>query len=149
MARFIPENARCCDIGTGAGLPGIPLAIVRSDLMMNLVEATKKKSRFLNHAVQELGLANCFVLGERSEALLPLDCDVVLSRLTGPAAKVLPEFVHHLKTDGVVVLYKTPAGKEVLPASLLKRLQLVVSGTADLTLPISGVPRRFVFLRRG
>lgn len=55
------------DVGTGAGLPGIPLAIARSHLQVTLLEATEKKVRFLHHASRTLGLKNTMVLHARAE----------------------------------------------------------------------------------
>ena len=55
------------DVGAGAGLPGIPLAIVRPGLRVALLETTEKKARFLNHAQDVLGLCNLEVLHERAE----------------------------------------------------------------------------------
>lgn len=55
------------DLGTGAGLPGIPLAIVRPELSVTLVDSNGKKTRFLHQAVLELGLSNAKVLQQRLE----------------------------------------------------------------------------------
>ena len=57
------------DIGTGAGIPGLPVKIARPDLVMTLVEATGKKTRFLEAVVQELGLTGVSVLQARAEEL--------------------------------------------------------------------------------
>ena len=55
------------DVGSGGGLPGIPLAIVRPDISVTLVEATGKKARYLNHAVAEFGLSNVAISNARVE----------------------------------------------------------------------------------
>lgn len=57
------------DVGTGGGVPGIPLAIARPDLRVTLVEATQKKTRFLAATVQSLALDNVRVLAERAECV--------------------------------------------------------------------------------
>lgn len=57
------------DLGTGPGLPGIPLAIVRPDLQVSLVESNGKKARFLREAVRQLQLGNARVLESRAEAV--------------------------------------------------------------------------------
>lgn len=58
---------RLIDVGSGGGLPGIPLAIVQPRLNVTLLEATEKKARFLEHAREELGLGNVRVLNRRAE----------------------------------------------------------------------------------
>lgn len=57
------------DLGTGPGLPGIPLAIARPDVRVSLVESNGKKARFLREAVRQLGLGNARVAESRAEAL--------------------------------------------------------------------------------
>lgn len=72
---------RCwADVGSGAGLPGIPLAIARPDLEMTLVEAVDKKTAFQRQAKIELGLSNIEVAGRRVEDLPDGGFDAVISR---------------------------------------------------------------------
>ena len=95
---------RLADIGSGGGLPGIPLAIARPDLQVALVESNQKKSAFEQQAKIELGLANVSVHCERVEAWQPEEkCDVVVSR----AFSDLAEFVRlsgHLLVEGGALL---------------------------------------------
>jgi 16S rRNA (guanine527-N7)-methyltransferase len=58
---------RVCDVGSGAGFPGIPLAIIFPQTRFVLLEATQKKAGFLTHTINELGLHNCEVLADRAE----------------------------------------------------------------------------------
>lgn len=62
-------GARVVDVGSGGGLPGIPIAIARPDLKLTLVEATQKKAAFLSAVVAALGLYNVKVRAERAEQL--------------------------------------------------------------------------------
>ena len=64
MARFVHAE-RLADLGTGPGLPGIPLAIAHPALQVTLVESNGKKARFLREAVRALGLTNARVLAAR------------------------------------------------------------------------------------
>jgi 16S rRNA (guanine527-N7)-methyltransferase len=59
------------DVGTGAGLPGIPIAIARPDLQMTLLDSSHKKIAFLQHAKTELALTNCEIVCERVETWKP------------------------------------------------------------------------------
>jgi 16S rRNA (guanine527-N7)-methyltransferase len=75
------SGKRLVDVGSGAGLPGIPLAIARPEMAVTLLEANHKKSAFLRQAVIELGLENADVVSSRAEAWTPRDkYDVVISR---------------------------------------------------------------------
>ena len=65
----IGPGGRLVDVGSGGGLPGIPLALARPDLGVTLVEATQKKAAFLSAAAGALGLANVSVRAERAEQL--------------------------------------------------------------------------------
>lgn len=71
---------RWADVGSGAGLPGIPLAIVCPEVAMSLVEAVEKKTVFQRQAKIELGLANLTVVGGRVEQLPAGGFDAVISR---------------------------------------------------------------------
>lgn len=81
---------RLADLGTGAGLPGIPLAIARPDLQVTLVESNGKKARFLREAVRRLGLGNARVAESRAEAL---DEPGAYDAITARALATLPEIL--------------------------------------------------------
>ncbi len=74
------EADSIADIGSGAGLPGIVLAIARPDWQVTLVESNQKKAAFLRQAVIELGLKNVSVLSERVEAIGERNFGLVVSR---------------------------------------------------------------------
>lgn len=148
VSPLIPDASRCSDIGTGAGLPGIPLAIVRPDIRMVLVESTKKKCLFLRECISLLALKSTTVINERAEALPSLKCDVVLSRLTGPFRRVIRQIAHHAVTGGLIVMFKNPTSRDSMNSPPLNRLQLEFHRMVDLVLPLSAVPRRLLVLRR-
>lgn len=88
-------KGRLLDVGSGAGLPGIPLAIARAELEVTLVDSAGKKVRFMNHVKRELALANVHPLHTRVEDLEPGEpFDTVISRafasLTSFAEAVRP-----------------------------------------------------------
>lgn len=84
------RGRRVADVGSGAGFPGIPLAIVRPDLQFALVESTGKKCRFLEHVRDALSLGNVEVVQSRAEAYKPtVRFDTVLARAVGPIAELV------------------------------------------------------------
>ena len=145
VAGLVPPGARLADIGTGAGLPGVPLAIVRPDLAVTLVESSARKCLFLRRATAGLDLPGIRVISERAEALPPLGVDVLTSRLTAPAGTLLRQSRHHLGPTGRLVLYKSPAGAPLDPR-LLARHRLRSAFSVDVILPLTGTNRRFVVL---
>ena len=58
VAELIPQRAAVADVGSGAGLPGIPVAVLRSDLVVELVEPLLRRSNFLTHTVEDLGITS-------------------------------------------------------------------------------------------
>lgn len=114
-------RARLADAGSGAGLPGIPLAIARPDWHVVLAEASQKKSAFLRQAVIELRLDNAEVHEGRVEAWRPQPLfDAVISR----AFAALQDFIaacRHLLASGGVLAAMTG----VAPAQLDKGCQLI------------------------
>ena len=98
--KLIPDGARLLDIGSGAGLPGLPLAIVRADLLVTLLEPRGKRAAFLRHAVRAVPVRNAQVLEERVEKLSAAAYDVATVRALGGLAG---------KIDGAKFLVKTGA----------------------------------------
>jgi 16S rRNA (guanine527-N7)-methyltransferase len=83
LAGRIDRGARVVDIGTGAGPPGLPLALLREDLKMTLVESNGKRTSFLRTAVGTAGRADIAILRQRAEDLPErTDWDVAISRAT-------------------------------------------------------------------
>jgi 16S rRNA (guanine527-N7)-methyltransferase len=98
--KLIIDGARLLDIGSGAGLPGLPLAIVRTDLSVTLLEPRGKRATFLRHAVRAVPVPNAKVLEERVERLAVAAYDVAAVRALGGLSR---------KIDGAKFLLKTGA----------------------------------------
>jgi 16S rRNA (guanine527-N7)-methyltransferase len=109
------------DIGSGGGLPGIPLAIARREVQWTLVEATAKKARFLEAVIHALGLTNVRVLQSRAESAargaLREHFDAATSRAVGPLSDVAMCSIPFLRIGGVMLAIKGErAGEEVVSA---------------------------------
>ena len=107
MAPFVASVSTLADLGTGAGLPGIPLAIAMSGLRVTLVESNGKKARFMREAVRTLGLGNAEVAESRIEAL---NRPNAFMAITARALATLPQILslggHLLAADGVLLAMK-------------------------------------------
>jgi 16S rRNA (guanine527-N7)-methyltransferase len=126
------------DAGTGAGFPGIPLAIVLPDVHFVLSESIQKKARFVSSVVETLRLANVTVTAERAESFLgKKHAQVVLARAVAPIAKALELFAPAIKKGTLLLLYKGPdVSKEMEEAQpLLKRAKIVARIVESCELP--------------
>ncbi len=84
------QGAAVADVGTGAGFPGLPLALVNPERRFTLIDSSGKKIRFVSHAVRTLGLMNVEPLQARVEALRPeRPFDTVLARAFAPLPELL------------------------------------------------------------
>jgi 16S rRNA (guanine527-N7)-methyltransferase len=129
------ENAqRAIDIGSGGGLPAIPLAITRPDISFTLLEATAKKARFLQAVARKLGLANVTVVNDRAEkaarTAMRESFDVATSRAVGALSDLAMMSIPFLRIGGVMLAIKGErAGEEIAAAKqALYELHSAVAG---------------------
>jgi len=101
------EQGTLADLGTGPGLPGIPLAIARPQLQVTLVESNGKKARFMREAVRQLGLGNARVAESRAEALdEPAAYDNLTARAMDTLAGIIAVGGHLLRPGGRLLAMK-------------------------------------------
>jgi 16S rRNA (guanine527-N7)-methyltransferase len=109
LSRLPAGRLKIADLGAGAGIPGVPLAIVRPEISMTLIEAKRKRVSFLSTLKRELGVENLEILEGRAEKLihgspeLRSSFDVVVSRAAGPIKSVLPIAMSYLAAGGLYV----------------------------------------------
>ena len=105
LARNVRSD-RCADLGSGNGLPAIPLALARPDLDLTLIESDHRKAAFLNAVRRELRLANVTVLAERIERIPPLRIAALTARAFAPLAAICRLAIPHLAPGGRLYLLK-------------------------------------------
>lgn len=106
---LIPGNADVIDIGSGAGFPGVPLAIVRPDIRMTLLEPRTRRAAFLRHVVRTVPVATASVLERRVESLVSPDWSVATERAVGDLGQRLGE-APFLVPGGRLLLWTTEHG---------------------------------------
>lgn len=140
------EAVRLLDVGSGGGLPGIPLAIARADWRATLVDPVHKKAAFLAQAAIELGLGNVESHAARVEELRTnVQYDVVISRAFADLATFAALSEPHLAQGGVLV-----AMKGVHPVEEIAHLprEFTVVATPALTVPGLDAARHLIIMRR-
>lgn len=143
-------SGRVADIGSGAGLPGIPLAIARPDVDFTLVEPMERRAQWLERCREELGLANVRVIRARAEELHDsLTADVVTARAVSAFAKLIPLAVPLLRLDGELALLKgRSAEAEIESASKqIRKFGLVDVRVEELGVDLRTEPTRVLRAR--
>jgi 16S rRNA (guanine527-N7)-methyltransferase len=138
------ETGALADVGSGAGLPGIPLAIARPAWHIVLAEANQKKAAFLRQATIELGLRNARVQEGRVESWHPESLfTVVISRAFARLAQFARACAHLVSSDGSLV-----AMKGALRADELAEMRGWDCTTVELRVPLLDAVRHLVICRR-
>jgi 16S rRNA (guanine527-N7)-methyltransferase len=115
VAELLDVDKRIADIGSGAGLPGIPLALARPDLRLTLIEPLLRRSEFLREVVDDLGLGIMIVRGraeDRSVREQVGEMDAVVSRAVASLDKLTKWSVPLLRPDGRLVAIKGERAEE-------------------------------------
>jgi 16S rRNA (guanine527-N7)-methyltransferase len=133
---FLPSTAhRLADIGSGGGVPGIVLAILRPDAQVVLIESTAKKASFLTSTSQDLGLTNVTVDPRRAEAIARTDAresfDIAVARAVGLLPVLVEWLLPLVKPGGSALAMKGPkAAQELRDAQ--RAITLLGGGPGEL-----------------
>lgn len=129
LSEVVPEGVTVCDVGSGAGLPGIPLALVRPDLRITLLEPLLRRTTFLQEVVELLGLRHVTVVRGRAEEVLGTftPVQVVTARAVAPLDRLAAWGVPLLRPYGEMLALKGDAAEEELlgARSALQKLGVV------------------------
>lgn len=116
LSEVVDEGVTVCDVGSGAGLPGIPLALVRPDLKITLLEPLLRRTTFLQEVVELLGLDHVTVVRGRAEEVLGKlePVDVVTARAVAPLERLAGWGVPLLRPYGEMLALKGDTAEEEL-----------------------------------
>lgn len=151
----VARRGAILDVGTGAGLPGLPIAIFMSEILVGLLESSARRAAFLHATVEKLGIKNVRVICARAEDLgRDLDhreCyDIVLSRAMLPLSPTMELTLPFVRLGGIAVLYKTAIQAQDLRES--DNVAAVLGGRAqqavDYSLPGLRQHRSLVLYRK-
>lgn len=123
VAEAIARGATVCDVGSGAGLPGLALALARPDLSVLLVEPLERRADFLQEVVEILGCGQVRVTRSRAEDVGPIGADVVTARAVAPLGKLAGWCLPLLRPGGTLLALKGARAADELVAaeSVLRR----------------------------
>jgi 16S rRNA (guanine527-N7)-methyltransferase len=119
LSEVVPEGVTVCDVGSGAGLPGIPLALVRGDLKITLLEPLLRRTTFLTEVVELLGLHHVTVVRGRAEEVLGKlpPVHVVTARAVAPLDRLATWGIPLLRPYGEMLALKGDTADEELKAA--------------------------------
>ena len=125
VAELVPAGATVADVGSGAGLPGIPMAIAQPEAQFTLIEPMERRSTWLKEQVDELGLTNVKVLRARAEEVGEV-FDIVTARAVKALPQLLQMCVPMTKNGGEIIALKGEKAAEEIEDSkrLVKKLKL-------------------------
>jgi 16S rRNA (guanine527-N7)-methyltransferase len=136
VASLVPSACSLVDVGSGAGLPGIVLALLLPDAEITLVESMAKRAAFLGECVSELGLGNVAVRRARAEELAgTMAVDVVTARAVAPLGRLAELAVPLLRPGGIVLAIKGARAAQEVQAA---RDALTRLGVRDVEVLIAG-----------
>ncbi len=120
ITTILPENVRLVDIGSGAGLPGIVIALARPDLKVSLVEPLQRRVDFLNEVVAELGIPVEVIRG-RAERVKK-QFEIVTARAVAPLEKLINISWHMIPKGGSLMAMKGESAAEEIASTTLKKV---------------------------
>jgi 16S rRNA (guanine527-N7)-methyltransferase len=146
VAELVQPGNKVADVGSGAGLPGIPMAIARPDAEFVLIEPMERRSNWMLQVVEDLGLKNVRILRSRAEDATEQDFDIVTARAVAALDKLLKMCVPLLKPGGALIALKgSKAAEEIANAKKLEKklgissFEILVCGEKFLSEPTSVV----------
>lgn len=142
VLKYIKDSSLVADVGTGAGFPGLVLAIFLPNCTFTLIEPTQKRVVFLHQVVEKLNLKNVIIIQQRAEDLQSYKehFDVVLSRAVARLDILLELCVPLIKVEGIFIALKGAHGTDEVDISknALKELKASITTIEKVLLDVKG-----------
>lgn len=137
-----------CDVGTGAGFPGIVLKIVYPNLKVTLIDSLLKRVNYLNKTIEKLNLKNIKAIHTRSEDYKG-EFDIVTSRAVANLKKLIPWCIHLVKNSGVMIAMKGKIEEELIDTNqVLKKNHCKIKKINQFLLPKEASNRSLVVIKK-
>lgn len=151
VVHLVPEGAQVADIGSGAGFPGIVLAIMRPDVTVTLVESMERRCDWLQDVIEALAIGNARVVAARAEELHGLETfDVVTARAVAPLDRLLGWSIPLLSPGGTLLALKGERAPQEVDAArkLMRKLKVRGAQIHEVVSPLDGSSTRVVAVSR-
>lgn len=133
LVELVPSGSKVADIGSGAGLPGLPMAIAKPDAHFTLIEPMERRSNWLQTVIDDLGLKNIDVIRARAEEVERTDFDIATARAVAALDKLLrllTPLIRGSEGKTVLAMKGSRAPEEILDAK--NRLNLLGFDTPEI-----------------
>lgn len=149
LAELVPDGSKVADVGSGAGLPGIPMAIAQPMAQFTLVEPMERRANWLNQVVQDLGITNVRVLRARAEDVVETDFDLATARAVAALDKLLKMLTPLIKDsrEKTIIAMKGSKAQEEIAEAAKRIAQLGYSQPEIITLGLNKAPETATVVR--
>ncbi len=149
LAELVPDGTKVVDVGSGAGLPGIPMAIAQPNSHFTLVEPMERRSSWLEEVIKDLGLGNVAVVRARAEEVTESDFDFATARAVAALDKLLrllTPLIRFSEHRTIIAMKGSKAPEEIAAAA--KKLELLGFNSPEiLTLGLNKAPETATVVR--
>ncbi len=149
LSELVPAGSKVADIGSGAGLPGIPMAIAQPDAHFTLIEPMERRSGWLQQVIEDLGIRNADVIRARAEEVERTDFDIATARAVAALdklLKLLTPLIRGSEGKTVLAMKGSRAPEEILDAK--KRLEVLGFDAPEIiTLGLGRAPETATVVR--
>lgn len=150
--KYIKENDKIADVGTGAGFPGIPLAIMKNKNEVILVDSLNKRINFLKMVSEKLNLNDITIVHERAEEFSIKNkekYDVVTARAVAHLSNLLEYSIQSVKVDGYFIAMKAQATEELNESkNAINLLSCSLDECIEFNLPIEESKRTLIKIKK-